>query len=195
MDDTFGEEPEGSRVPSGLVPDQVALLPPGPVVVRPYVPGMLRGPDVGYPIDVGASQYDYWSLLCELCDRGSDFVVVEQDMVVPEGAIEALFACPEPWCGHSYRVDAGDVVEIFGDLGTLGLTAFKGRAVRWLGLVLAGWPPITWSRLDGMVYRALRIPEPVDCQPGVPGAPALTIHRHYPDAEHLHVYGETAVHG
>lgn len=188
-DDTFGEEP-GPKLPSGLVPPQVAVLPPGPVVVRPYVPGMLVGESRGHPINVGASQYDYYDLLVELCQRGQDFVVVEQDMVPPEGSIDALFACPQPWCGHSYAVQLGDVVEIFGDLGTLGLTGFKGPAVQWLGLVLSGWSPITWSRLDGMVYRALRIAHPpMGHDPSQPvEMEGFRVHRHYPDAGHLHSY-------
>ena len=198
-DDTFGEE-EGPRVPSGLVAPQVALLPPGPAVVRPFVAGMLHeGP--GHPVNVGASQYDYYDLIVAMCERGEPFVIVEQDIVPPPGAVEALLACPEPWCGHSYDVAPrehngrvlADVVEIFGDLGCLGLTAFKGRAVRWLGIVLSGWAPITWSKLDGMCYRALRIAEPGTYEPGQPGE-GLRIHQHFPSASHLHNYaGDVAV--
>lgn len=189
-DDTFGEE-EGPRLPSGLVRHQLDVLPPGSVVVRPFVPGMLRyeGDTWGYPINVSASQYDYWDLLMCLSERGDDFVVLEQDNVAPDGALQALFDCPEPWCGHAYNVAQGNVVEVFGDLGTLGLTAFKGPAVKWLGVVLSGWAPVTWSRLDGMVYRAMRIQR--QRSEAANDFEQFSIHRHYPDAGHLHDYSRT----
>lgn len=199
-DDTFGEE-DGPRLPSGKVGEQLKALGAmgdALVVVTPYVPGMLHEQVVAMagstslsatrhyvwmPVDVSASQYDYWDLIVAMAERGKPFAVVEQDTVPPPGALDALFACPEPWCGHSYQVWQGDIVECFGDLGALGLTCFKGPAVRWLSLVLRGWAPVTWSNLDGMVYRALRIPEP-------PALVGLKPHVHEPPATHLHNYGK-----
>jgi hypothetical protein len=191
-DDTFGWE-AGPRLPSGYVGRQLAdmvLLPE--TVVVPYVRVnralyQMSAGEVVHPwreIDVSRSQYDYWDLICLMAERGQPFAVVEHDMVPPFRSIPTLFRCPEPWCGHSYTVEMGDVVDLFGDLGTLGLTCFKGEALDRVAEVLRGWGPITWSILDGSVYRALKIPVP-------PATSGLSIHRHYPNAGHLHPYTDT----
>ena len=197
-DDTFGWE-AGPRLPSGYVREQLdgkfagfIEVPFVPLVVTPYVRvnraeyRAAEGERL-YPwieVDVSRSQYDYWDLICSMAERDVPFVVVEHDMVPPPGSIDALFRCPEPWCGHSYTVEMGDVVDLFGDLGTLGLTCFKGEALDRVAEVLRGWGPITWSILDGSVYRALKIPVP-------PATSGLSIHRHYPNAAHLHPYTDT----
>lgn len=197
-DDTFGEE-VGPKNPSGFIAEQ-GLADDARVFV-PYVPGMLQVEthrfEYPYPwwqaVDVSHGQYDYWDLMCTLGERGRPFAIVEHDMVVPPGALRALLECPEPWCGHNYKTMRPDyetgghewrgIFEEFGHLGPLGLVAFKQPAVDWIGLVLRGWGPVTWSNLDTKVYQALKIPIP-------PATEGLTCHRHFPDAGHLHKYPE-----
>jgi hypothetical protein len=197
-DDTFGFE-EGPRLPSGYVGEQLQEIVATDNVFIPYVPGGLKTDTTVLPtsfcIDVSRSQYDYWDLVCLLGEYGHDFAICEQDMAPPPGSIEALLNCPEPWCAHNYQTmqfnhSTGEnelvgIVEAHGDIGAMGLCAFKGEAVNWLGLVVRGWGPITWSQLDGMVYRALRVPKPGEMQ-------GFRVHRHYPDAGHLHAYRELA---
>lgn len=180
-DDTFGTE-STPRQPSGRVGGQLLGVGPGPLTVTPYVPGMLlANPDGWTLVDVSASQYDYWDLVVTLAERDEPFAIVEQDMIPPVGALHGLYSCPEPWCGHSYDVWQGDIVTAYGDLGAMGLVCVKPPATQWLALVLRGWGPVTWSYLDGYVYRALRAPRP-------PNAESFSVHVHEPPAVHLHPY-------
>lgn len=200
-DDTFGEE-VGPKNPSGAIAPQLERHKYADVFI-PFVPGMLQvdlddldeyHPDTIFaPIDTSGSQYDYWDLMCSLGERGLPFGIMEHDMVAPHGAYKLLLECPEPWCGHNYKTmrpnyETGGhewrgIFEEFGHLGPLGLVAFKQPAVDWIGLVLRGWGPVTWSNLDTKVYQALKIPIP-------PATEGLTCHRHFPDAGHLHKYPE-----
>jgi hypothetical protein len=49
-------------------------------------------------VDVSHSEVSYWELLTQVWQPFEDLVLVEQDVVVPEGALAALSACPSPWC-------------------------------------------------------------------------------------------------
>lgn len=181
FDDTFGEEPLSARKPSGQVGPQLAAAGKAPLIVTPYVPGMLRA-DIGAPgvfwlkVDVSGSQYDYWDLLVRLFRRGLPFVLVEQDMMPTPAQLEELWSCQEPWCGISYEVWQGDVVQFYGDLGALGCVKFDLPS---LAEDLATLGPVTWSRLDGMVYGAAR-------------AKGLRPHVHPGQVVHLHDYGQPA---
>lgn len=178
-DDTFGEEPLSKRRPSGLVGPQLAAAGTANLLVTPYVTGMLRA-EVDVPgfrwltVDVGRSQYDYWDLLVRLFKRRLPFLLVEQDMVPTADQLQELWDCPEPWCGISYRVWQGDVVEYYGDLGALGCVKFD---LPELSDDLEALGPVTWSRLDGMVYRAGR-------------ARGHRPHVHAGQVGHLHDYGQ-----
>ena len=158
-DDTFGEEP-GPKAPSGKVAPQLEGL-TGPLIVTPYVPGMLQAKPEGegwVTVDVSASQYDYWDLMCRLLERWEPFLIVEQDMLPTPEQVEEVWLCNEPACAISYNTYRGDVVKVYGDYGALGFTLLRGKTLMTAILrQLQELGPVTWSRLDGHVYRALRV--------------------------------------
>jgi hypothetical protein len=60
----------------------------------------------------------YDQLFRELWDKAEPFILVEHDIVPWPGAVQELWACPEPWCGFPYSV--------FGQLKSyLGCTKFN----------------------------------------------------------------------
>lgn len=186
-DDTFGEEPLSERRATRL--DWEVTLPWGvfmgtPAIIVPYVPGKLVAPLDDFRIgsittvDVSGSQYDYWSLLAWVAQRAPDgFILCEQDMAPTRDDLERLWACEEDWCGCDYPVFGGLIVERYGDLAALGLTKVRGWPQAVLARALRAMGPVTWSRLDGAVYTALR-------------SAGLFIHAH-PAVAHLHDYGDS----
>ena len=178
-DDTFGEEP-GPKAPSGRVAPQLAGL-IGPLVVTPFVPGRMQAQPEGegwVTVDVSGSQYDYWDLLVRLLDRQEPFLIVEQDMRPTPEQVEEVWLCDQAACAISYDVYRGDVVRVYGDYGALGFTLFRSKILMTQVMrQLVELGPITWSRLDGHVYRALRVA-------------GHRYHVHPGSVRHLHDYPE-----
>jgi hypothetical protein len=53
------------------------------------------------------SEESYFYELASAYFTGLPLVIIEHDVVVPEGAVEELLACPEPWCGFPIAVSHG----------------------------------------------------------------------------------------
>jgi len=49
-----------------------------------------------------AADYAYGDWFSQLWDAGEPFITVEHDIVPWPGAVDALDACPEPWCTHRF---------------------------------------------------------------------------------------------
>ena len=125
----------------------------------------------GYDVeayDLSDGDEAYWNLLRQLWLSGDDFLIVEQDIVVPSGAIERLAACPREWCAVPYRLGS-----VWGCWH--GLTRYRGTLTR----SLPGLPDEIrnrhWSSLDSAWINHLR-------KAGYPEA-----HWHWPGAVHLKV--------
>jgi hypothetical protein len=114
---------------------------------------------------VAGDELKYWQLLRQLVVGGEPFVVVEHDMVVPEGAAASLDACPEPWCTWEYDTIGIMITE------ALGIVRFRPDL---LPENFLKYNPVSWVFLDTTVRIELR------CQGFVP-------HVHG-RADHLHVY-------
>ena len=112
-DDTFGEEEGMPREPDLADPEVLKSEPGRLTVVMPYVGGM-DDPKVIEQVmnqagtvirqDVSTTQFDYWELTRQLWESGEDWAYVEHDVVIPDGCIAGLEACPELWCMHSYKI-------------------------------------------------------------------------------------------
>lgn len=50
-------------------------------------------------------EYGYARYFNRLWSLHEDFINVEQDVIFWPGAIEALWACSEPWCAYGYSED------------------------------------------------------------------------------------------
>jgi hypothetical protein len=100
-------------------------------LVVPYRPGMLfaRTYDAAQAWEGGCEfvrlrnkrepadgRPTYFELLTRLWRSGGGFVMLEQDVVPYEGAIEAIAECPEPWCGYGYSPNGG-IADFFLNLG------------------------------------------------------------------------------
>lgn len=105
-----------------------------PLVVVPYVAGMLHpATDLEVRAQFPEARFfelprkrdgAYAELVEALWRTGRTFVIVEQDIVPPQGAISGLIECPWVWCGHPYVV--GDRTPAV----MLGLTKFAGVLTR-----------------------------------------------------------------
>jgi hypothetical protein len=77
-------------------------------VVVPYT--NLRAPTAAIASAVAATFVEtatddaYWKLLRDLWAKRQTFIILEHDIVPPEGALEAIWACPRDWCGVPYPV-------------------------------------------------------------------------------------------
>lgn len=108
----------------------------------------------------------YWSLLRDLWRSGDDFCIVEQDMVVPPGALASLEACPELWCGVPY--------ELYGVYGVWhGVTRYRGALTWRLPHLPDEIEHRSWEQLDSAWINHLR-------DEGYAEA-----HWHWPAARHL----------
>jgi hypothetical protein len=130
----------------------------------------------GFPweaADVSGADTAYTHLLENLWSAGETFALVEHDIVPHPGALEALAACPEPWCAFSYPL--GRIVH-----AGLGCTRFSGELLRaHPSAVRETWREATgihpaghWCNLDDRLTRAL-------CRAGA------VRHVHEPQVRHL----------
>lgn len=161
--------------------------PPGLVdghhVVVPHVAGMLRPETVDAVCDqVHAARFvplpaddptAYAALICQLWAAGEGFVIVEQDVVPPPGAIRALLACPRKWCGH--LLPCGD----------RGLPATLG---------LAGFSTDLLHKAPRAAERALRAPGSPGGYVGWSGVDSALRHQLGPWRRHWHEHGPAALH-
>jgi hypothetical protein len=126
----------------------------------------------------------YFELLRELWALGETFAIVEHDVELPGGALEAFEDCPQLWCAHSYEVFAGDIATAYGGPYGLGLSRFRAELLaRWPDAVEAAGemdqhpvhPPRSYAVMDSTLTGALRGRSVPVCQ-------------HFPNAVHHHHY-------
>lgn len=172
-DSTFGDEADACEPSRDFIRGQLAY---DPQVVVPFVPGMLHeeAAQLGRPVDVSRSEWDYWELLRQLWEGGRTFVVVEQDMAPTDEQVQALFDCPEPWCAHDYAGRYGMGLTI-NPVPTLGAVKFGAELIAAQPDLLDDIGQTTWSQLDIDLGRAL-------LDRGV------SFHVHEPSVTHLHDY-------
>lgn len=193
-DDTFGREAnydEQMAVPLPSPVLQVGTGPPRPYrIILPHVKGMLK-PGVQeavaaqahlyYLADVSVSQYHYWRLFADLWADCYPFVLVEHDIVIPDGCLDGFEECAEPWCVHDYEVFMGGIENKYGKAGAFGLVRFRSSIMADNPTLVTDLFDKHWSHLDGLVAAALRARGPGD-------GTRYDSHRHHPDAVHLHDY-------
>jgi hypothetical protein len=109
-------------------------------------------------IVLGVDPEAYWRLIRELWDQAETFTIIERDIEIHPGVLDAFDTCAEPWCTFAYPgrdrvIDSG-----------LGCTRFRGSLmlaepdtlelpappVRFSGL-----PPNHWQFLDQRIAHAL----------------------------------------
>jgi hypothetical protein len=121
-------------------------------------------------VETCRGDHGYGDLLRRLWAGGQDFVLVEDDVAPPPGAVGALLACPEPWCGHDYPLGRGITR---GEHPGLGLVKWTGEATAASPELWRSWGGVPWRQLDGAVARAMRSQFAMEWY-----------HRHLPDAAH-----------
>jgi hypothetical protein len=162
-----------------------------PTILVPFVDGMLRPEtrDWAAAQEPYATCYQlerthtgaYGELLLAHWGAGRDLVVIEQDIVPPELAVERFAACPMPWCTHPYLIQ--DTLHE----RVLGCVRFSAKlqqafphlmwqaARNYAGLRQAS----TWWQLNEQISRYLDIQR-------------IPVHPHTPPATHLHDYREAS---
>jgi hypothetical protein len=169
-------------------------------ILVPYVDGMLESQtydavkseakSVGW--DLLFCQIDkrdteaYWRLIKEWWGKGEGLVIVEHDVVPPEGAFLGFADCPEPWCSHSYHntIHANTTI-----VNGLGCVRFSAELTKTLPDALVkvgqaewgGMPRRHYLRLDSRLSRYLDETRYREWK-------GLAAHRHEPPAVHLHDY-------
>jgi hypothetical protein len=126
------------------------------------------------PADMSA----YWRLLAACWREPGELTVIEHDIGIGPEVIPGFAACPEPFCGHPYRVgrqllmclgctrfsaklkaDHPDVLDVVGEVGNDGL------------------PAKDWRRLDVRILDELR-------------KRGYRQHWHERPVKHYHKYGQ-----
>jgi hypothetical protein len=108
----------------------------------------------------------YYRLLADLWRSGDDFLICEQDMVPPPGAIKALDECDCEWGGNAYW--------LYGGFGVwMGVTRFRGELTRRHPDLMETIVSRDWHALDSAIINHLRLLGYKDA------------HWHWPAAKHL----------
>lgn len=118
-------------------------------------------------VDVAAADTAYWDLLASLWRAGETFILVEHDIVPPDGALDGLWACERDWCGLPYPV--GDHFGIFN-----GCTKFGAALLERFPLAVEQMRSHHWASLDSQLIAYLQRQDPT-----------LAPHIHWPAAQHL----------
>lgn len=161
-------------------------------IVVPYVAGMLHRETVTRVVISGrayrfvevdpADPHHYARIFASWWNRGSDLVILEQDMVPHFGWMLEFQSCPKPFCTHYY--DCNALEKAYG-LGCARFSAALQATVPSLGQQAAG---TVGGRAPGTHWRALN-ERVIDLCRHFRAAP----HIHPDDVEHLHDYaGEAA---
>jgi len=162
--------------------------PQDPVIVCCHIPGMLHeethdrvltsGIDFRFPEIDPVDPYAYARTFRQWWDGQGTLLWVEQDIVPPPGAFQAMLDCAEPWCSYEYHCNTA--TPAWG----LGLCKF----VDWMQIdtpTLGEQASRDYRGFqDRMHYAALneRIQQLADHM-------GYKVHLHEPRAEHLHDYG------
>ena len=91
------------------------------------------------------AEYAYDRLFRRLWLEGEPFVIVEHDILPWPGALQAMWACEEPWCAHQYYVHG----QLRSYLGCVKFDPVK------IGPIPLPDEPVLWSDLDLTIIRAL----------------------------------------
>ena len=124
-------------------------------------------------VPVHGSDAAYTEHLADRWRQGHTFINVEHDVVVPEGAIEALLACERPWCYHFYANHEGD-------FPFFGLVKFGAELIRDLPRV---WDSMLAAEPSGHQPRWQICDTWLNMYPGRPEP-----HRHEPPAYNLRTH-------
>lgn len=163
------------------------------IVLVPFVAGMLNTettrliaehvpPDVEIRrIEIPADQpCGYSRILTEAWAWPGDLMIIEQDIGVHAGVIEALTECRQPWCGFPYTI--GETL-----LVCLGCTRFSAHLKATLPNLMAeaaavgsehdggGVPAGVWQRMDVRIGALLE-------------SHGHNRHEHLPAVDHFHFY-------
>lgn len=118
----------------------------------------------------------YWRLLAEQWRAPGDLIVIEQDVGIRAGVVEALFACREPWCGFPYAIGKQMLVCLGCTRFTAQLKAAEPDLLDAVGEDgTGGLPARVWQRLDVRILDHLR-------------ARGYRQHEHAPSVAHYHRY-------
>jgi len=89
--------------------------------------------------------FSYDQLFRGLWAEGKPFIIVEHDIIPWPGAVQQLWACPEPWCGFPYHV--------FGELRSyLGCTKIDPTR---LGECPMPEDLLSWQTMDSKIEETL----------------------------------------
>lgn len=136
----------------------------------PACPAALALACEGVTAEVAATpgESGYAELLTRYWAVPGGFILVEGDKVPWPGALAALKACGQPWCGHRYPRHGR-----IGDLYGLGCVKFSAALTAGTPRLPEAWARQSWQVLDGLVFAALA---------GATGRPWF--HEHHPPVAH-----------
>ena len=135
-----------------------------------YAPGHVR-----VRIDPGDVEA-YWRLLAQQWREPGDLLIVEQDIGLRPGVIDALDACPQPWCGNPYPIGRQLLVCLGCTRFSAALKAAEPDLLDAVGRdATGGLPARVWQRLDVRILDHLR-------------SRGYRQHEHAPSVAHYHRY-------
>lgn len=176
MPDTTGPPPRVLRM---VEPVPMVLIPHVKDMLRPEVDAWAKAQDIPVnPVALDPTNlFAYGELLYQHWNGMADLIVVEQDVIPPDLALDRFATCPMPWCTHPYLIDVTLHERV---LGCTRFTAKLQRAFPHLMFHAArnkgGMREHTeWYTLNEQIIRYLDINR-------------ILVHAHTPPAIHLHDY-------
>lgn len=123
--------------------------------------------------------YAYGQMLQSLWNRHGDLIVVEQDIVPPQGAIEGFLACESDWCTHGYLIDGVEHSQVLGCARfSKRLQADHPRLLWQAASNVGGQRRLAhWQQLNEQIIRELKMAR-------------TALHLHPGAALHLHDYAD-----
>jgi hypothetical protein len=141
-------------------------------------------------VNTSETVFSYWETISFYWQGNDDLLLIEQDIELPEGAVESFEGCPEPWC--SYRYSAPGIFQ-WGLSESLGCTRFRKEVqmavpaaeiagstlTLWAGHKVPSASNIVWNRIDWRISTHLK-------------ANGFKVHVHG-EAKHYHSYPDIHV--
>lgn len=145
----------------------------------------LKAEGVDHETRICDGAFGYGKLIADLWRQGRGFILVEHDIVPWPGALDAMWKCPEYWCGYPYPYFYYTYAP---DSRRQMLRSHACGCVKFSDVLVKGWPDLPterrweehhWESLDGLVGRSI-VYAMQHLRPAVSGW-----HEHNPPVAHI----------
>ena len=137
-------------------------------------------------VDVRGGPDAYWEAFCDIWAEGTDFAIIEHDVVIHADVVRQFAECPEPWCTFGYdNICHPQCQEAWAN--QLGCTRFRAEVMAKCPDALTSIPPVqrSWHNLcDHIAGNKIHGVDRAELRPGSLRAAGFTHHWHSPPVAH-----------